>query len=410
MAESNELEATAEYWADRIRPHLEQTVSSILAAGRELNQAKASLPHGSFGPLLDELGLSPDMAQRFMRVAKSPVITNAARVQLLPPAIGVLYELTRWEDEHLLRQAIYNGTINQNTTRAEAKAMRPPADDGPLFSPGEAEAIEDELRDAYGDDVTPELVDEAVAENVESKRVPNIPTKPDLGGGVSHPARYSVELLPLFAELLDAYCTTGCEVLDPFAGTGRIHELQPDWDTHGIEIEPEWANLHGSTIEGDALNLPFSSGSFDAIVTSPTYGNRLADSHNASDPDRRRSYTHDLGRDLSNNNSGTLHWRTTKPGDQAIGSASYREFHRGAWSEAVRVLKSGGVFILNMKDHWRDGNLQPVTAWHCHELGRQGLEFVESRVVQTRNLRQGSNSNLREQEQLHVFRKTLVRG
>lgn len=406
MAESNELEATAEYWADRIRPHLEQTVSGILAAGRELIQAKASLPHGSFGPLLDTLGLQRQHAYRFMRVASHPVLSDVSPGIHLPSSVTVLDELTRWPDDELA-DALESGEIGPSTTRAEAKAMRPPADDGPLFSPGEAEAIEDELRDAYGDDVTPEQVDEAVAENVESKRVPKPPTKPDLGGGVSHPARYSAELLPLFAELLGAYCTTGCEVLDPFAGTGRIHELQPEWDTYGIEIEPEWADLHGSTIEGDALDLPFSSSSFDAVVTSPTYGNRLADSHNASDPERRRSYTHDLGRDLSSSNSGILHWRTTKPGDGATGSESYRRFHEVAWAEAVRVLKPDGVFILNMKDHWRDGDLQPVTAWHCYELGRLGLAFVESRVVQTRNLRQGSNSNLREQEQVHVFRKVL---
>jgi hypothetical protein len=26
-------------------------------------------------------------------------------------------------------------------------------------------------------------------------------------------------------------------VRDPFAGTGRIHELRPDWETVGVEIE-----------------------------------------------------------------------------------------------------------------------------------------------------------------------------
>jgi hypothetical protein len=110
-------------WADRIRPHLTQAAASMIAAGKELAAAKAELPHGQFGPLLDELGLSARMAQRFMRVAAHPVLGNATRVTHLPAAIGTLDELTRWDPAELA-EAIDSGEITTTTTRAEAQSTR----------------------------------------------------------------------------------------------------------------------------------------------------------------------------------------------------------------------------------------------------------------------------------------------
>lgn len=263
-------------------------------------------------------------------------------------------------------------------------------------------------------DASVECEDEQVAESPADadasesppSRPPSAITKPDLGGGLSHPARFSSELLDLFRVLLRSYASPKSTVLDPFAGTGRIHELQTDgWETHGIELTREYADMHPDTVHGDACNLPEGFAMFDAIVTSPTYGNRLADSHEAVDPELRRSYTHDLGRPLDAGNSGAMHWRTSPPGKNAQGSRDYRALHERAWAEAVQALRPGGLFILNCCDHIRDGLVQPVTAWHCWALGRLGLVYVESRSVPTRKLQQGANSDLREQEQVHVFRR-----
>ena len=264
-------------------------------------------------------------------------------------------------------------------------------DDEPLFAPGEDRAIVDEL--AGHGDVTEADVEAAVAECVESKRIPHPVHKPDVGGGVSHPARFTSPLLALFRDLLDEHAP-GRVVLDPFAGTGRIHELRPEWETWGIEIEPEWATISEWTIQGSALHLPLADGSVDAIVTSPTYGNRLADSHNASDPERRRSYTHDLGRALHPDNSGAMHW-----GDQ------YRAFHEAAWVEAVRALAPGGVFLLNIKDHIRGGDRQYVAGWHVTALARLGCTLLHHVEIDTGSLRQGANGHLRLPEQIYVLRR-----
>ena len=176
-----------------------------------------------------------------------------------------------------------------------------------------------------------------------------------------HPAKYSAGLLPVFADLL-----TGCStVLDPFAGTGRVHQLRAlagCW-TVGVEIEPEWAAVVEGTLVADALRLPFVDAAFDAVCTSPTYGNRLADHHQPRDVSYRRSYQFDMGRQLNAANSGLLQW-----------GEPYREFHRAAWSEINRVLNPvSGRLVLNLKDHVRDGQIMPVTGFHVEVLQRLGL-------------------------------------
>jgi hypothetical protein len=218
--------------------------------------------------------------------------------------------------------------------------------------------------------------------------------KPDLGNGVSHPARFSKELLPLFADILTRH---NCKsVLDPFAGTGKIHELREQgFETWGTEIEREWANLNPYTIHANVLTLLWTPETYDAICTSPCYGNRLADHHNASDPQSRRSYTHDLGRPLHPDNAGAMHW-----------GLEYRDFHRKAWAIVLPALKFGGIFILNIKDHIRNGEIQPVTLWHFGELLNQpGMTLVESHEVDTPSLKVGANRDSRLKENVLVFKK-----
>ena len=106
-----------------------------------------------------------------------------------------------------------------------------------------------------------------------------------------HPAKFTDTLLPAIAKLLRPHVRPGYRVLDPFAGVGKIFLLNqwyPGMQIEGIEIEPEWAAQHPRTTLGNALALPWADSHFDAIVTSPTYGNRMADSHTARDSSRRK--------------------------------------------------------------------------------------------------------------------------
>ncbi len=195
---------------------------------------------------------------------------------------------------------------------------------------------------------------------------------------IKHPAKYTDALLPVFEELLKG-CT---KVLDPFAGTGKIHSLP--FDTIGVEIEKEWAEMHEKTIVGDATDLQFANCEFDAVCTSPTYGNRMADSHNAKDGSSRNTYTHKLGRVLNDNNSGKMQW-----------GESYRELHIKAWKECFRVLKEDGVFILNFKNHIRKGKEVDVFSWHVKTLTELGFSLDLVRQVETNGNGFGQNAKLR---------------
>lgn len=247
-----------------------------------------------------------------------------------------------------------------------------------------AEAWEEAVDAAGGQQPTAEQVKAAV-----EKRQP--PKK-------DHPAAFSDAILDQVAAHLTETGQTGT-VLDPFAGTGRVHELRDrvGVQTIGVEIEPEWAAKHPDTIEGNALDLAavVERESVDAIATSPTYGNRMADHHDAKDESVRLTYKHTLGRDLAEDNSGQLQW-----GDE------YREFHQLAWSEAVATLKPGGTLTLNIKNHVRAGEVQRVAEWHLDALYGLGLRLVALDTVATKGLMAGENADKRAPvEFVMTFRK-----
>lgn len=270
----------------------------------------------------------------------------------------------------------------------------------PATRPARSIVPGDVVTDDYGDEREVEHVEEINGEIVlfdeEGEAIIVHPdhevrvSKPDVGGGASHPARFALGLLPIFAAAVPV--ARYPRVLDPFAGTGRIHLLENG--TVGVELEPEWARLHPDTLVGNALDLPFGDTSFDAIVTSPTYGNRFADKHDAKDGSLRRSYTHDLGRKLTESNSGGMQW-----------GKDYRHFHAQAWEGAWRVLRSGGRFVLNVKDHDRQFTRQHVAAWHVTTLLGLGFELAWFDQLEGGGLRQGENHEDRYPEQIFVLDK-----
>lgn len=210
---------------------------------------------------------------------------------------------------------------------------------------------------------------------------------------VRHPAKYTDALLPVFVDMLRG----SQRILDPFGGTGKIFEIQPFLPAaqiDAVEIEPEWAAYDQRVTLGNALALPWADDTFDAVCTSPTYSNRMADSHTARDSSRRNTYTHALGRKLHPQNSGQLQW----------GNA-YRDFHVKAWTEARRVLQHNGKFVLNIKDHIRSGKRVHVTDWHCEALTALGFVEVEHRHIACPGQRYGANGGARiDYESVILFR------
>lgn len=206
-----------------------------------------------------------------------------------------------------------------------------------------------------------------------------------------HPAKYSKEIMPVLASSL-----IGChKVLDPFAGTGRIHQLDGwvvdvtqgnkakygnqtpppavslDLETYGIEIEPKWAEQHPRTQVGNAIKLPFADEFFDAVCTSPVYGNRMSDHHNAKDGSKRHTYTHYYGEDLHESNAGRMRFPGT----------AYECLHYLAWLEAWRVLRPFGRLVLNVKNFYADGEIVDVVTWHKETLERIGFALTGAKKV-----------------------------
>ena len=204
---------------------------------------------------------------------------------------------------------------------------------------------------------------------------------------VKHPAKYTDVLLPVFAEELIGKS----KVIDIFAGTCKISKIKDfgyEGEIYCNEIEPEWANLGIGKVDNittaDSELLPYKDGYFDAICTSPTYGNRMADSHNAKDNSVRNTYTHKIGRKLNEENTGAMQW-----------GKKYRDKHLKIWREAKRILKPGGTLILNISNHIRKGEIAHVSEWHVDTLIDMGFSLEKEIKIETPRNRFGSNSDKR---------------
>lgn len=251
---------------------------------------------------------------------------------------------------------------------------------------------------------------------------------------VAHPAKFGEEILAAIVDVLTTYPVVG-EVLDPMAGTGRIHLLEfLGYETVGVELEPEWAAQHPRTQVGNAEHLPSGwNGRFGAVITSPPYANRMADRHEAKeccrqcegpgiwiDPAgfedetcprckgagrnayKRNTYRHVLGRPLTEGSAAGMQWGSGTSGDV------YRQSMSSILRGIYRVLAPGGLFILNVKDHYRKGELQHVPEWFEAQTGAtsSGFRLVEKVPIPAKGNRQGRNGTLRADcEWLLVFRK-----
>lgn len=228
--------------------------------------------------------------------------------------------------------------------------------------------------------------------------------KTDRQGNVKHPAKWSASVLAKLDELVPSG-----HYLDPFAGTGGIAKLTENETVTRtftcIELEPEWARQIPTSVQVMAIctdslkamaayaeHQPQRS-MVDGVITSCVYGNRMSDSHNAKDNSSRRSYTHDLGRKLSEGSSGAMYfWQP-----------AYKEFHLRAWQLTFAVTKPGGEMFLNVSDFLRtirEGGISRqiqmrVVAWHMKALKSAGYEIVKVHRVETPRMRHGENHKAR---------------
>lgn len=241
-----------------------------------------------------------------------------------------------------------------------------------------------------------------------------------------HPAKWSASVLVALADAAAAEAERvghTLSVLDPFAGVGRsrlAEAMTPHaHNVDGVELQPEWSD-DGDTMEGDAADLPFPADTYDAVMSSPCYGNRCADSHDAKDKckacDGRRvlvlADSTDGGaceRTCPTCKGTGLSWRNTYAhalrragGELVPGSAAamhwgreYRLLHRDALAEMIRVVAPGGLLAINMSNHIRDGDEQDVVGWWVNQIIVAGCILRAVLPIETPRNRNGENREVR---------------
>lgn len=213
---------------------------------------------------------------------------------------------------------------------------------------------------------------------------------------IKHPAVYSNDFIEIFASFLINKKT----VLDPFGGTGKIaliknfgfngkvicNEMEPEFTSNGLYPVDEWYYEDAEYL--NILNI-------DAICTSPTYGNRMADHHNAKDNSKRITYTHYLGKQLKDGNTGKMQYGDT-----------YKEKHKRIYLNLYNILNANGIFILNVSNHIRKGVEIDVISFHKDTLINTGFSFIKEIKIETKRMRYGNNSEKRvKHESILVFEK-----
>jgi tRNA G10 N-methylase Trm11 len=231
---------------------------------------------------------------------------------------------------------------------------------------------------------------------------------------IKHPCVFSESILIELAKLIPHNTT----ILDPFAGTGKLAQIKTlGWQGRIIcnDIQPEYEALCEYPVDQwihfDAENLnlwhftkkelgPFdelfddpsltdiNDLLLDGIVTSPTYGNRMADHWQPKDTSKRISYTFCLGKDLDPRNTGLMQW-----------GKDYRDKHERIYHTLTRLVKPKGFFILNISNHIRNKQVVDVKTWHKHTLLACGWHFLREIPIVTRRMRYGANHESRPQSE-----------
>jgi hypothetical protein len=213
-----------------------------------------------------------------------------------------------------------------------------------------------------------------------------------------HPAPWSKVDLDLIARLLDeetARVGRRLRVLDPLGGVGRIHDLNAD--TVHADLEIRWAACRRPSVQANALHPPWRPGTWDAIVTSVVFGNRMSDHHDNRDSHKacagvgcrgckdtgvspRKTYRAANGGPLHQDNAGRMQF-----------GPAYCDLHERIYATWPSLLAAGGMAIVNASNFYRDHKVVTAAEWHMGALARAGLTLTEVYAVPTPRMRHGQN-------------------
>lgn len=213
-----------------------------------------------------------------------------------------------------------------------------------------------------------------------------------------HPAKFSDVILEHVSTILPDHIDT---IVDPMAGVGKVVNLGPDYKYLLNELEPEWANqiddMYDVTV-GDAKDMTIPSDINTAIVTSPPYGNRMADFFKSQTrPESMKGrYGGDLGRRLTEGSTASK-----KFGDE------YRVMMSEIYTALTDQMCSGQLFILNVSNFIRSYKEVNVVGFYLDLFTTMGFTLdALYPVVTPRRGGTGANQDLRvDHEVIMLWRK-----
>lgn len=234
---------------------------------------------------------------------------------------------------------------------------------------------------------------------------------------VAHPCRFTPQVLDEMARELDLEAERlglpRLAVIDPCAGTGERVAEHATYARHvwvGLELEESFIAARWVQ-PGNARRIPYGAGSFDAYCTSYVFPNGMCDSFISAETDEsdRMTYSHRARRNrgertyrLHSDHAGRYPWgRGSKQAE-----LRWKELHVDFIRDGIRVLKHGGLFIVEMKDHWVGKDLVPVTAWLIDQFVAQGCTLVGVTRIPVRGNRKGANREIREEHTNLIMART----
>ncbi|MBF0368561.1 MAG: hypothetical protein HQL52_03800 [Magnetococcales bacterium] len=103
--------------------HHGSSVAGVIEAGKVLIRVKKNTKFGHYLPLVEALGISNTTAQRYIKVAKDPRLSNAAIWPHLPQGLRILYEISKLKDPQF-QQGLATNQITPHMEHKDVERLR----------------------------------------------------------------------------------------------------------------------------------------------------------------------------------------------------------------------------------------------------------------------------------------------
>ena len=362
--------------------------------GQALIEAKEVTPHGLWLVRLGDRGISRSTAHAAMQIAEEMSETEFLEHGSKRAALAAVVDANVQRAGHLDGDGVsagaavdqpldpqpggHDGAVQGDLLNSGTEAALPPADTAatePDVSP-QPELPPHLAHGDSADDYDYDAAEAAAAERGdEAADGQQRQLRPE---SRQHPATFGSELFPVFAKIVwqEVMVSTrpvkaAWRILDPMAGEGSILDIGHASPLNGSDITlhieasdiTEWTYAREKVRCIDATDLDWPDDTFDFIITSPPYANRMAD-RLSIDGDNRVTYADRRGTNAEPNDASGLQW-----------GPAYQTLMATILVECWRVLAPGGLFVLDCKDHVRQHEMVPVTEWYLRTLLNMGGDF-----------------------------------